>query len=260
CSWDNQALFDFEGHPLASLSTFRFLKSGATTDVKLDYIPSVNVTVRLKEEVVLPQTVDGIMNDGSTSKLDVVWNKTDYATDAVGDYPMTGKVSYEGKEYTVTGTLTVKDLNYVENPDFEGEDTSMWVITDVNNATEECFIIDKQSDAVSGSHSFHYYTTSSEGVDCTIEQTVTGLKPGTYKFYLTLHGGGAKEQGIYIYAIADGQTYTAPAAVTDWQEFSTPVIGEITTTDGTITVGAHVITSTGGWGNLDDFVLTPVEN
>ena len=158
------------------------------------------------------------------------------------------------------GEGVCQDLNYVENPDFEGEDTSMWVITDVNNATEECFIIDKQSDAVSGSHSFHYYTTSSEGVDCTIEQTVTGLKPGTYKFYLTLHGGGAKEQGIYIYAIADGQTYTAPAAVTDWQEFSTPVIGEITTTDGTITVGAHVITSTGGWGNLDDFVLTPVEN
>lgn len=28
CSWDNQALFDFAGHPLASLSTFRLLKSG----------------------------------------------------------------------------------------------------------------------------------------------------------------------------------------------------------------------------------------
>ena len=150
-------------------------------------------------------------------------------------------------------------MNYVENSDFEGEDTSMWTITDVNGATDECYIIDKQSDAVSGTHSFHFYSATTEGVDCTIEQTITGLKPGTYKFYLTLHGGGCTSQDISIYAIADGVTYTSPATITDWQELSTPIIAEITTTDGTITVGAHVITSTGGWGNLDDFVLAPVE-
>ncbi len=259
CSWDNQALFDFEGHPLASLSTFRFLKSGATTDVALDYIPVTNVEFRLKEEVVLPETIEAIMNDGSTVNIPVIWNETEFDTSAVTTYNLTGTATYEETEYSVKGLLSIKDLNYVENSDFEGEDTSMWIMTDVNGATDEYYIIDKQSDAVSGSHSFHFYSASSEGVDCTIEQTITGLNPGTYKFYLTLHGGGCTSQDISIYAVADGQTYTSPASITDWQEQTTPIIAEITTTDGTITVGAHVITSSGGWGNLDDFVLAPVE-
>lgn len=259
CSWDNQALFDFEGHPLPSLSAFRYLKSGATTDVALDYIPAAKVEFRLKEVVVLPETIEAIMNDGSTVNVSVVWNESDFDTSSVTTYNLTGTATHDGTDYPVKGILNIKDLNYVENSDFEGEDISMWTITNVNNATDECYIIDKQSDAVSGTHSFHFYSATTEGVDCTIEQTITGLKPGTYKFYLTLHGGGCTSQDISIHAIADGVTYTSPATITDWQELSTPIIAEITTTDGTITVGAHVITSTGGWGNLDDFVLAPVE-
>ena len=259
CSWDNQALFDFEGNPLASLSAFRFLKTGAVTDLALDYIIPSSIEVNFKEDVILPKTVGAVMNDGSVIEIPVTWSQTEFNTSTITTYDLTGTATYDGKDYDAIGTLTIKDLNYVENSDFEGEDTSMWIITDVNSATDECHIIDKQSDAVSGTHSFHFYSATTEGVDCTIEQTITGLKPGTYKFYLTLHGGGCTSQDISIYAIADGVTYTSPATITDWQELSTPIIAEITTTDGTITVGAHVITSTGGWGNLDDFVLAPVE-
>ena len=28
CAWDNQAMFDFTGHPLASLHVFEYLKDG----------------------------------------------------------------------------------------------------------------------------------------------------------------------------------------------------------------------------------------
>ncbi|MGN0341925.1 MAG: arabinogalactan endo-beta-1,4-galactanase [Roseburia sp.] len=31
CSWDNQAMFDFDGHPLESLKVFRYLKYGTST-------------------------------------------------------------------------------------------------------------------------------------------------------------------------------------------------------------------------------------
>jgi arabinogalactan endo-1,4-beta-galactosidase len=31
CSWDNQAMFDFHGHPLASLKVFKYLKYGSNT-------------------------------------------------------------------------------------------------------------------------------------------------------------------------------------------------------------------------------------
>lgn len=33
CSWDNQAMFDFDGHPLASLNVFKYLKYGTTVSV-----------------------------------------------------------------------------------------------------------------------------------------------------------------------------------------------------------------------------------
>ena len=29
CSWDNQAMFDFEGHPLESLNVFKYMREGA---------------------------------------------------------------------------------------------------------------------------------------------------------------------------------------------------------------------------------------
>ena len=44
CSWDNQAMFDFTGHPLASLNVFKYLKYGATAPLAVDYIPDVYVS------------------------------------------------------------------------------------------------------------------------------------------------------------------------------------------------------------------------
>ena len=37
CSWDNQAFFDFDGHPLASLNVFKYLKFGTTLSSATDY-------------------------------------------------------------------------------------------------------------------------------------------------------------------------------------------------------------------------------
>ena len=132
----------------------------------------------------------------------------------------------------------------------------MWVITDVSGTTDEAYIIDKGTDAVTGTKSMHFYSTKE--VEFTVEQTVTGLEPGTYYFQITLHGGDAPEQDMYIYAIADGETYTAPTDVDGWTNYRSPRIEAITTTDGTITVGAHIKSSPGSWGNLDDFILAPV--
>ena len=44
CSWDNQAMFDFDGYPLASLNVFKYLKYGSK-DVSLanDNIPEDNI-------------------------------------------------------------------------------------------------------------------------------------------------------------------------------------------------------------------------
>lgn len=262
-SWDNQALFDFEGHPLASLSVFRYLATGAETEVQETAMRDIELTFRIDEEILLPETATVIYNDGSEKDEAVTWDVSPETAAGwgVGDHTITGSLVRDvsgayGFVPTCRCTIHILDLNFVANSSFEEEDTSMWTITDISGTTDEIFVIDRPSDAVTGNKSMHFYSTGN--VDFTVEQTVTGLAPGTYYFQITLHGGDAATQDMSIYAVADGQTYTAKTDVDGWTSYRTPRIEAITTTDGTITVGAHIISSPGSWGNLDDFILAPV--
>lgn len=264
-SWDNQALFDFEGHPLASLSVFRYLSTGAETTLRELAIRDMELTFRIGDDIILPETAVVIYNDGSEKEEAVTWNVSPETAAGwgVGSYTATAALdrTVEGAEGfvpTCTCTIHILDLNYVGNYSFEEEDISMWTVTDINGDADEIFVINKPADAVTGDKSMHFYST--KDVNFTVEQTVTGLKPGTYYFQITLHGGDASTQDMSIYAVADGQTYTAQTDVGGWTSYRTPRIEGITTTDGTITIGAHIISSPGSWGNLDDFVLAPMED
>lgn len=261
-SWDNQAMFDVTGHPLASLSVFRYLKEGASTDLRLDAINKTVVTVRLKDPVTLPETVQAIFNDGSTMEVPVTWDTSslDLSTisfNGVATYLISGIAESGGSTMEAACQLDIVEKNYIENPGFELSDLSMWNITNVDNKTTELFVTEKVSDAASGTCSLHFYSTNS--VEFVVEQTVTGLAAGTYNYSMTIHGGDAPSQEIVIYAVADGKTYEMPTGISSWREFKTPKIEGITTTDGNITVGIRVRCSSGAWGNLDDFLLAPVE-
>ena len=54
-SWDNQALFDFEGHPLESLKTFKYLQCGTIVEQAVESIPTVEVAVSLGAELAMPE-------------------------------------------------------------------------------------------------------------------------------------------------------------------------------------------------------------
>ncbi len=257
-SWDNQAMFDSAGHPLASLSVFRLLKTGATTEIKIDSLVNPTVTVRIGNEIKYPDKVTASLNNGEAKELDVAWDTSSMdKTPPLGTYQVTGKATYEGKDFEATCTVKIVELNYLNNTSFEEDDLSMWKITNIDDATSELFVIDKKADAVTGTKSLHFYSNSAEGVNFTVEQSPADVPEGSYKFSLTIHGGDASTQDIEIYAIADGVTYTAPATITKWAEYKYPVITGIKCTSGTITVGARVTSNTGSWGNLDDFILAP---
>lgn len=263
-SWDNQALFDFEGHPLPSLSVFRYLADGAQTEVQEVALRDMEITVRIGDEISLPETASVLYNDGSEKDEAVTWNVSPetLAGWGVGDHTVTGTLVRDaagayGFNPTCQCTVHILDRNFLKNYSFEEDDTSMWTITDIGGTTDEIFVIDKPSDAVTGNKSLHFY--SARNVDFTVEQTVTGLEPGTYYFQITLHGGDAATQDMFIYATADGRTYTAATDVDGWTSYRSPRIEAITTTDGTITVGAHITSCPGSWGNLDDFILAPMQ-
>ena len=128
CSWDNQAMFDFTGHPLASLNVFKYLKYGATAPLAVDSIPAVTVACNIGTDPELPDTVSVIYNDRSEAQVPVIWNTDDVAaidTENGGNFTVSGTLE-DGTE--VTAAVTVDRINYVQNPSFEDSDTSMWTV------------------------------------------------------------------------------------------------------------------------------------
>ena len=279
--WDNQAMFSFDGRPLDSLAVWKLARTGAVTSRRPDAADEVTVRVRLGDEISLPEKVTVVMNDGTRESARVRWDAE--ATDAapgenygktiplrdigrrgVGEYALFGTVAGSEKG-GAAGRSPVRafarvfsvEKNYVENPSFEEADLSMWKIENVGGVTTELFVQDKQVDAKSGNRALHFW--SSGKVSFRVEQKVTGLAPGTYKFSVTLHGGDAANQDMYVYAKTDGAETREKTNVDGWRNFRTPTIRRIEVRDGTVTVGAYVGCDAKGWGSLDDFILAPVE-
>jgi arabinogalactan endo-1,4-beta-galactosidase len=276
-SWDNQALFDFDGKPLASLSVWKFVATGAVTASRPDAAEETLVRTRIGDTAELPSTVRVLYNDGTSKTLPVTWSKAGIRTDAdygktvpvtdmpklgVAEYALDGMVTGEGTDnkpvsIKAIAKIVIVEKNYVENPSFEDSDLSMWTITNIDRKTTELGVQDKATDAKTGTKALHFW--SSGKVSFNVEQTVRNLANGTYKFSIVLHGGDAKNPDMYIYAISGGKTYRIDTKVDGWRNFQKPTITEIPVTDGTVTVGAHVACDEKGWGSLDDFVLTPID-
>lgn len=72
-------MFDFTGHPLASLNIFKYLKYGATAPLAIDTIPDIVVSCNIGAEVKLPDTVSIIYNDRSEEQVPVTWDAEDIA-------------------------------------------------------------------------------------------------------------------------------------------------------------------------------------
>lgn len=257
-SWDNQALFDFNGNPLESLKVFRYVDNGSTAELKVDDITAPEVRVRKGDELVLPDQVQAVMNDASTMNLSVIWEDAGKVNvEAIGDYQITGTVTYGENTYPVTGKVTVTEQNYVNNYSFEEDDMSMWRLINVDNVTTELGIQEKKTDARTGDKALHFY--SENKVDFKVEQTLTDLKNGNYNFSVFLQGGDANNQKISIYVISGGKTYEEKAEVDGWNNWKNPKIENIPVTDGTVTIGAAVSCDAKGWGTLDDFSFYPSE-
>jgi len=255
-AWDNQALFDFEGHPLPSLNVFKYAKYGTICDLKVDFVKETVVDINIGEELYLPGTVEVVYNDRSQSgPASVGWYQSDCDTvdvNRMGKYTVRGQLT-DGTE--VSCVVNVAKLNYVQNPSFEDADASMWNVTYAGseNPTD---IQTKESDAVTGLNSFHFWSESTQ--EFKVEQIISGLDAGEYTLQAQIQGGDVGEDAeIVLYAIVNGVTYeSTPVTLNGWINWQVPVVKDIPA-DGAsdITVGMRVKCAAKGWGTMDDFYL-----
>lgn len=252
-SWDNQALFDFLGHPLPSLSVFKYLKYGTNSDLKADFIKDVKVDINLDAPLTMPETVYVVYNNRDKStEVPVTWNQellSTIDTSIIADYVIDG-VTADGDE--VFAQLHIAHVNFIQNADFEGDDFSAYKI--IYDETNPADFLKKEADAYSGSTSLHYWNLGE--VYFQAEQNFDDLNDGTYYFSMYGQGGNqGAEATFYIYATSGDVTYTTEFTVNGYAEWVMPEIKDIKVVDHKLTVGVYVKAGEGAWGTFDDWYL-----
>ena len=273
CAWDNQAMFDENGNILESLYAFDYCYTGTKCDVAVDEVQNAECTIRIGDDIVLPETVTAIYNDRHTEDVKVEWEEISesakYSMQESGaqKYIIKGVAQADGKNYDVTCSVNMIEPNYVENQSFEDdseEGMSVWKIEDraADDAEHELYNLDKITDAYTGTHAFHWYSKTK--CDFTISQTITGLKPGKYKVSCQVQGGDTTNGDFKLSVESNGKTYEEPTEVTEWAVFRQPEIDKVVVgKDGTATISFTVYAEANGtkgpWGTVDDFLFNPID-
>lgn len=260
CSWDNQAMFDFTGHPLPSLNVFKYLKDGHDVPLAVDYVSDVSVTCNAGSAIELPEQVDVIYNNhAANTQADVTWDEAQIAAidpNVDGEYDIKGSVD---GGYSVTCHVKVVLKNLVQNPSFEDADTSMWKVTYEGDSNPTDYQ-NKTDDAHTGDIAFHFWSGDSD-MDFSIKQEFTDLETGTYRLSAFAQGGDmAADAQMELYAVTGDGEQTQSFMVTTYNDWKNPTIPEIQVTDGTLTIGIRMKCNVNSWGTVDDFVLNKISD
>jgi len=233
-------------------------------------IPDIELAFAPDSEVVLPESIKAVYNDSAcTDELPVVWNEDEIQaidTSVTGSYTVSGVASVgelsnqadSDGNIIVSAAVTISNINLLQNPSFEDDDTSMWVVTPISGDNPSDFQ-NKSSDATDGSFSFHFWSQSD--MEFTVEQTVTVDTDGTYSATVNMQGGDFNpDADIYLYVkVGDEATeYTSnPVKLDGWCKWKNPTIKDIQVAAGDkVTVGAYVKCDALAWATFDEFSLT----
>lgn len=260
-AWENQAMFDSTGHPLASLKVFSYVDHGAETDVHVEQVRNMTVVLDAGDSYQLPETVDALYNNNEVKQLAVEWQSPVYDLNKAGTYEIVGKITEKGSDaegWEVILSLKVRPSNILADYSFEEEKHDNWIITYPEGATKCVDFQKKAADALTGEYSLHFWTSGR--VEFNAEQTVTAPESGNYIFKANIQGGDAGENEMHIYVLVDNgssvEEYTQSFTVNGWANWQTPVINGIKAEAGDkITVGVSIRAGEGAWGTVDDLEL-----
>ena len=251
-SWDNQALFAFDGTPLESLNIFRYVFSGTTAPNKISYVDNIELESGIGKKVEIPATVIATMLDGSKVDVAVTWDAAQVATaeaQGAGTYVIDGVVSVDGQEFKITCKLSILKVNHVKNGGFEDVDMSMWTIDG------EGIDRTKDNNKRTGTYSLKFW--SENKVVYKVEQKIENLPAGTYDLSAFLQGGDAGNNAVFeLYIKVNGTEYKAGTKVSGWLNWDNPTITGIEIPAGAeVVVGVKANAAANAWGAWDDITL-----
>lgn len=276
-AWDNQALFDFNGHPLPSLNIFNYIQNGAVPKdgitietvmpevAQVEYFPGITITDVLDA---LPTTVQAVYVDNSRRPVAVKWSITDIghaietscAKGGIQTFTIGGIVeeTTTGLIFDVSLSLTIIPANLVENDSFESEDMSMWRIGfNVGSG----YASRRTDNPRSGNYGLGFWNDSP--LDFYVEQDIDIEISGTYAYEMFLQGGDGSNRIVYTYVLVNGEESYRQTQATDlggWMSWTNPIIKDIELKAGdVVTIGIRLQSGPGAWGTFDDFYFYLVE-
>ncbi|MGC4175166.1 glycosyl hydrolase 53 family protein [Demequina sp.] len=250
-SWDNQALFAFDGTPLESLNVFAYARTGAQAPLAVESVEKPSLTFTQGDTITLPSTVTVTYNDSSTDDVAVTWDDVLVWITSPGVYKVNG-VTANGD--ATTATITVKAVNYLLNGGFENGDSSVAPWSFSAPTWPSTFWAKTPGANAYGDWAINVYNGSA--YTFAMAQTVTGLEAGQYTFT-------GKAQGVDISlapsaTTTDGPTAGTSVALTGYLSWKTPSVTFTVPADGAATVRVDGTGAAGAWGWLDNFELTKV--
>jgi arabinogalactan endo-1,4-beta-galactosidase len=248
-SWENQALFGFDGTASDALNIFSYVRTGAVAPREVEGVDPVVLQLVEGDAVALPEEVSVRYNDGTSEQQAVTWSGAEQYIEGVGEYTVSG-VTEAGLAASVTVTIAAR--NFLQNPGFEASDTSMWTMTGSG------LTLRAWDDPHGGTHSAHFYSASAYSFE--LSQTVTGLPAGSYVARAALQGDGEGADGTVALSLSTpgAPSAAAPFALDGWRVWSTPSTSDVAVDGGSATVQISATLPGGAWGTLDDLELVRV--
>ena len=256
---DNQALFGPDGKPLESLRVFHLVRYGNKVPLKADALEDTVLEFDIGDPVVLPDTVNAVMSDGSSSPVAVKWDVTAAQLESMAAGPGKHTVTGTADGMKATAYISIVEFNYLKNAGFEDGTPEPWVITDLGGA-DQLYPEEKQTDSLSGAWHMHFWSAKTDSVEFILEQTPEKLAAGKYKFTVSIMGGDGGRTEIYAFVKRNGEiVQTAPLAITSYGNWDTATVRGIEYDgQGALTVGIYVKcqgAGNGAWGKIDDAAL-----
>ena len=261
-TWENQALFSFDGKALPSLAVWNLVRGKgevqnvwggsaklASEGAKVYALAyPVSLSVKPGESPALPQKIKAVFSDDSERLVDVTWEEHDWASEKKdGKVIVKGKI--QGTEFVPAATVEISSkVNLIEDASFESGKLGNWQL---NGNKAACFVENNKGNARTGKCTYKYWLAT--GFQSILKQDFSNIPNGTYRLSVWAMGGGG-ETNIRLFAAnyGDGKNQiTAKIVNTGWNEWKQYSI-DVPVKNGSATVGIYLDTNPDCWGNFDD--------